>query len=408
MSLFDVLNGVDNCRETVIEWQKNLVSIKALGPENGGEGEFEKAKYVKSILQEIGFEDIRQIDAPDDRVPSGVRPNLLATIPGKDEQRTLWIFAHMDVVPEGDLQHWNSDPFTLKVDGDKLIGRGVEDNHQGLVSGLLAVKTLKEAGVMPNMNVGLAIVADEETGSRYGLEYVLKHHKELFRKDDLIIVPDAGDPQGETIEVSEKSILWIKFVVKGVQCHASTPQFGVNAHRAAAHLAVALDELYQLFPAKNELYDTPTSTFEPTKKESNVPNINTIPAEDVFYFDCRILPDYSLDDVQKTIQEIVDKTARQFNVAIEMSFPQREEAAPPTPADAPVVRLLAAAIQRVKQKEAKIIGIGGGTVAAFFRRAGLPAVVWSTIEDTCHQPNEISLISSTLSDAKVLTATFIL
>ncbi len=404
MSLYEILNRIDDCRDTVIEWQKQLVSIKALGPENGGEGEYEKAKYVKSLLQEIGFDEITQIDAPDDRVPSGVRPNLLATLTGKDQQRTLWILAHMDVVPEGDLKHWHSDPFTLKVDGDKLIGRGVEDNHQGLVSGLLAVKALREAGAASNMNVGLAIVADEETGSRYGLEYVLKHHKEMFRENDLIIVPDAGDPQGETIEVAEKSILWIRFIVKGKQCHASTPQFGVNAHRAAAHLAVELDKLYELFPAKDDLYDTPTSTFEPTKKESNVPNINTIPAEDIFYLDCRILPHYSLDDVQKKIREIADKIAGQFNVEIAMSYPQREEAAPPTPPDAPVVRLLAEAIRKVNQKEAKIIGIGGGTVAAFFRRAGLPAVVWSTLEDTCHQPNEISLISSTLSDAKVLTA----
>lgn len=404
MSPLDVLNLIDNYRDAVIEWQKNLVSIKALGPENGGFGEIEKAQYVKSVLEEIGFDDIKQIDAPDDRVPSGIRPNLIALLKGKDQSRTLWIMAHMDVVPEGDVQKWHSDPFVLKVDGDKLFGRGVEDNHQGLVSGLLAAKFLKEAGIMPNVNLGLAIVADEETGSGYGLDYLLKTHRQMFKEEDLIIVPDAGDASGRTIEVSEKSILWVKFVTTGKQCHASTPQFGVNAHRAAAHLVVELDKLHELFPASDAVYDTPTSTFEPTKKESNVPNINTIPGDDVFYLDCRILPEYSLADVEQAIRSMVDKISNEFNVTIDMSFPQKEEAAPPTSSDAPVARLLSEAIRAVKKQDAQIIGIGGGTVAALFRRAGIPAVVWSTLEDTCHQPNEVSLISSTLSDAKVIAA----
>ena len=46
---------------------------------------------------------------------------------------TLWTVGHMDVVPVGDLNLWSGDPFTLRVDGDTLIGRGVEDNHQGIV-----------------------------------------------------------------------------------------------------------------------------------------------------------------------------------------------------------------------------------------------------------------------------------
>ena len=51
----------------------------------------------------------------------------------------------------------------------------------------------------------------------------------------------------------------------------------------------------------------------------------------------------------------------------------RQEAAAPTPTDSPVVEVLARAIKAVKGLEAKPMGIGGGTVAAFFRKAGLPA-----------------------------------
>ena len=406
-SLENVLKRIDEYRDVLIDWQKNLVSIKALGPESGGDGELEKSHYVLKLLNDIGFDDIETIEAPDERVSSKTRPNFLAKIYGENRHRTVWVLSHMDVVPEGDLKFWHSNPFELVVDGDKLIGRGVEDNHQGLVCGFLAAKALREEGIMPKVNVGLAIVADEENGSKFGLDYVLKHHAQHFGKNDLIIVPDAGDPEGRTIEVSEKSIMWIRFHVKGKQCHASTPQFGINAHRAAANLAVQLDKLYGLFPDKDDVYDTPYSTFEPTKKEANVPNINTIPAEDVFYLDCRILPNYALKDVEKAILEIVQDVQIKFKVEIDISYPQKEQAAPPTSADAPVAQALALAIQKVKNKQPETIGIGGGTVASFFRRQGLPAVVWGTIADTCHQPNEYALISNTLDDAKVLATVFL-
>lgn len=398
---------IDTYTDQLIEWQKHLVSIQAIGPENGGEGEVQKSLYVKTILKDIGFDEVLGFNAPDDRVPGNIRPNIAAKIFGNDPQTTVWILAHLDVVPAGDLKYWQSDPFQLVVDGDKLVGRGVEDNHQGLVSALLAVKALREHGVTPSKNVGLVIVSDEESGSQYGLEYLLKHHQDVFKPDDLIIVPDAGDPKGITLEVSEKSIMWIKFHIKGTQCHASTPQFGINAHRAAAHLAVELDSLYSSFPIKDNVYDTPYSTFEPTKKEANVPNINTIPGEDVFYLDCRILPDYTIAQVEEAIHQSIEKVKKRFQVEIDISFPQKEQAAPPTANDAPVVQTLARAIRDVKAKDPQIVGIGGGTVASFFRRAGFPAVVWGTIADTCHQPNEYALISNTLDDAKVLSHVFV-
>ncbi|MCK5488242.1 MAG: M20/M25/M40 family metallo-hydrolase, partial [Desulfobacterales bacterium] len=78
-----------------------------------------------------------------------------------------------------------------------------------------------------------------------------------------------------------------------------------------------------------------------------------------------------------------------------------------TSPDAPVVKALIKAIRKVTGKDAKPMGIGGGTVAAFFRKAGLPAAVWSTISDTAHQPNEYCLISNILTDAKILACLYL-
>ena len=101
-----------------------------------------------------------------------------------------------------------------------MIGRGVEDNQGGLAAAVMTLKAFIEAGVQPERPIA-CFVADEETGSVYGLSYLIKNHRDVFRKDDLIIIPDSGNPLGTEIEVAEKSILWVQVRTIGKQTHGS-------------------------------------------------------------------------------------------------------------------------------------------------------------------------------------------
>jgi len=403
----DIFDHLEKYRKDIVEIQTKLTSIPALGPENGGDGEAEKAEYIKTLLEELQYDNLEELNAPDDRVKAGYRPNLLVKIKGKSDKKTIWVMSHMDIVPPGDLTLWNTDPYQVVEKDGILYGRGVEDNHQGFISSLLAVRALREKNILPEYDVCLAIVSDEEMGSGYGIEYVLKKAKDHFRPEDLIIIPDAGSPDGSMIEVAEKSICWIKCETIGKQTHGSTPEKGINAHNAAAHFIVKLNELYHLYDKNDPLFDPPISTFEPTKKENNVPNINTIPGEDIIYFDCRILPDYTVEAFQKQIREWADEIENKFGVTIKLSYPQILSAPPSTPSDAPVAQALKIAIKEVMGREAKAMGIGGGTVAAYFRQEGLPAVCWSTIDDTAHEPNESCRIGNVINDARVFVHVFL-
>ena len=129
-------------------------------------------------------------------------------------------------------------------------------------------------------------MADEEFGSEYGIKYLLREHKELFKNDDLILIPDGGDSDGQTIEVAEKNILWLKVHTVGLQSHGSMPEKGKNAYLAACDLALRLNALENIFNAEDELFTPSKSTFQPTKKEANVDTVNIIPGDDVFYMDC--------------------------------------------------------------------------------------------------------------------------
>jgi succinyl-diaminopimelate desuccinylase len=152
----------------VLELQKNLTAIPAIGPDNHGEGEAKKALYLLKILRKLGLTEIQEINADDERVPAGFRPNLAVRLPGKSRQ-TLWVVGHMDVVPPGDASLWKSPPFELRQDGDLLYGRGVEDNQQAIVSALLVLKTVLDLKFVPDLSLGVLLVSDEETHSTHGL-----------------------------------------------------------------------------------------------------------------------------------------------------------------------------------------------------------------------------------------------
>ncbi len=374
-------------RDDMIDIQRRMVEIPALSADNGGDGEYRKSREMIKILNEYEINDIEEYNCPDDTVPDKVRPNLVGRIKGKDSSKTLWIMSHLDVVPAGELSLWDSDPFVLKVESDRVIGRGVEDNHIGIVMSMIGAKYLTDNNITPFCDIGLLFVADEETGSLRGLNYVLEN-TDIFKSDDLFWVPDSGSPEGAAIEIAEKSIMWLKFKIKGKQCHASRPSLGINAMKAGAELIVSLDGLHQEFSKTDPLYTPPHSTFEPTKKERNVDNVNTIPGDDIFYFDCRILPDYKVDDVMAFISRNVDKIVEKYGVTVDISSLQEVIAPPPTPEDSEVVDRLRSAIQHVLKTEPKVMGIGGGTVASFFRRKGFPVAVYTKIDEVAHSPNE--------------------
>ncbi|MCX8160239.1 MAG: M20 family metallo-hydrolase [Candidatus Saccharicenans sp.] len=397
---------LESFRDQMVELQMKLCAIPAIAPASGGEGEARKAEFLEAYLRQNGITDLKVIKAPDVDAPSGYRPNILALYRGLNSSRTIWVMSHLDVVPPGELSQWRGDPFKAWVEKGRIYGRGVEDNQQDMVASIFAVKALIAENLKPSYDVGLVLVADEETGSKKGIEYVL-NNTEVFRKDDLIIVPDAGNSHGTMIEVAEKSILWLKVRTLGRQAHGSTPEKGINSFKAASFLITELESLYKIFDKKERLFNPPISTFEPTKKEANVPNINTIPGEDVFYMDCRILPLYEVDQVLKTAGKIAAGIEKKFKVKIEIEIVQKAPAAPPTSPRAPVVQALKKAVRDVYHREARAMGIGGGTVAALFRRAGFPAACWSRLDETAHMPNEYCIIDNMVGDAKVFAHIFV-
>jgi len=403
-----LFSWIDNSIDLAIDLQTGLTKHPAISPESDGEGELDKCLFLESWLTSHGITKLERFDAPDPRAKGGLRPNLIATIDGNSNEKEgkLWIMSHIDVVPPGDEKLWNSNPWTVVIDKDfplgvRLIGRGVEDNQQGMVSSVLTALAFIKQGLKPHRTIKLLFSADEEVGSVYGIDWIIKNHQDLFNKNDMVLIPDGGDLKGECIEIAEKNIYWVRFNIIGKQAHGARPDEGANAFLAGCDLALRLhNELSAKFNDINKMFDPNYSTFQPTKKEANVPNINTIPGEDVFYMDMRILPHYSKESVFSCIENIINDIQNKYHITANYTLIQSTQSIP-TSADSAIVKELSAAASEIYNVSTHPIGIGGGTMAAFLRNIGIDCAVWTKTQKSLHQPNEYVLLNDIIGDAKV-------
>jgi acetylornithine deacetylase/succinyl-diaminopimelate desuccinylase-like protein len=173
-----------------------------------GEGMQECAKMVERMLQKTGF-STRMILEKDGN------PVVYGEIRSKKSKRTLLFYDHYDVQPPEPLEEWKFGPFSGKVHGGRIYGRGTSDNKGNLVSRMKAVEAFVEtAGEVP-VSVKFLVEGEEEIGSPH-LEPVLRKHRDLFYSDATIWEFGGTNHEGRPeIYLGLKGVLSMELRSKG-------------------------------------------------------------------------------------------------------------------------------------------------------------------------------------------------
>lgn len=396
-----MLESIEAAREDAARMMCEMIAIPAIAPEIGGDGEAKRADYLMKCLR--GFDSVTRVSVPDHSNPKIMRPSILARKNGK-QRGTVWIIAHTDTVPAGNLADWKTDPFKGIYQDGKVYGRGAEDNGQSVISSIIASRCI-EKGTLNGMSLGLALVADEEAASQMGIVYLLDEG--YFSADDIFLVPDWGSPGGRQIEINEKSLIWLDVQVIGKSTHGSTPEKGINAFRVGSqYLTDLMDTFAREFPASDPKFLPPQSTFEPTKADATVLNVNTIPGSYHFCMDIRVLPSYSVDRVLAVAKEVAARHAQASGADIRVSEMQRHVSGGESSTLTKVYVALSDAVEEVTGRRPQPVGVGGATCANFFRARGYNAYVWECGGGTLHGPNEYVVMDNLLTDAKVFATLF--
>jgi succinyl-diaminopimelate desuccinylase len=101
-----LFHEIEQLQAEMVKTLMTLIRLPAIGPENGGDGETQKAEKLNQILHNTDFDKIERYDVEDSRVSSGKRPNIIAYCRGQTDAKRLRIITHLDVVPPGEEQTW--------------------------------------------------------------------------------------------------------------------------------------------------------------------------------------------------------------------------------------------------------------------------------------------------------------
>jgi acetylornithine deacetylase/succinyl-diaminopimelate desuccinylase-like protein len=177
-------------------------------------------RYLTARLADRDDLDVRVLGPDPDRA------NLVVRFPGRGVAPPLLLHAHSDVVPVTG-QQWRHPPFDGALIDGEVWGRGAIDMKGGLAMMLSALTRLHESGQRPAGDVVLAVVADEEAGSRVGAGYLVRQHPELFAGIRCAIGEEGGagielgGRRFHPIVVAEKRAGWLRVTLRGPGGHGS-------------------------------------------------------------------------------------------------------------------------------------------------------------------------------------------
>lgn len=222
-----------------VQIARDLIRIDT---QNWGEGkanpERPAAEYVADYLTTLGVKSKMYESAPG-------RTTLIARIAGnRPELPALVLHGHLDVVP-AQAEDWTVDPFAGEIRDGMLWGRGAVDMKDMDAMMLTAIAELLRSGERPNRDVILAFFADEENGSVYGSDWMVKHHPEVFDGAGSALSEVGGysvyfgDQRAYLLQTGEKSFDWVRLRAQGTAGHGS----GLGENNPVVMLSEAVAKL---------------------------------------------------------------------------------------------------------------------------------------------------------------------
>jgi len=167
-----VLKFVDNNLNGLVSQLQILIRQSSVSAKN--EGIEECAKLVAKIMKKSG------IPSEILRLKKGIAPVVYGEVRSKkNPDKTILFYNHYDVQPAEPFDLWDDEPFSGKIRGNKIFGRGSSDDKGELITRIKAVEAyLKATGDVP-CNVKFVVEGEEETGSAHIDKYLIKFKKKF-------------------------------------------------------------------------------------------------------------------------------------------------------------------------------------------------------------------------------------
>ena len=308
-----ILNAVDNLFDEQAEFLVELISH----PSTRG-NEQSAQTFMAETLAKRGYSvDQWQIDVSDISHLPGFSPvignyddavNVVGTHRSNTGKgRSLILNGHMDVVPEGPLDMWDTPPYEPHVDDGWMYGRGAGDMKAGLASNLYSLEALRTCGFVPAADVFFQSVVEEECTGNGALACLQRGYQA-----DAALIPE---PFAESLVTAQVGVLWFQVHLKGLPTHVAYAGSGANAIEAAVPLIDALHRMEARWNAEDSKHPDYAHVHHPLNL--NVGKIeggdwtSSVPAWCVFDVRMGLYPGQDMVTAKAEIEEVLMAAAQE-------------------------------------------------------------------------------------------------
>lgn len=385
------------------EAEQALVEYLRIDTTNPPGNETAGAAFLRGLLVEAGID--AQLVGADPK-----RQAVYARLDSGTDEKALLLLSHIDVVP-ADARAWRNPPFSGKIEGGYIWGRGALDIKSLTIAELMAVLDLKRRGAKLRRDVVFLAVPDEELGGMNGAKMLLDKYPQLFENVGYVINEGGSNETAVDrvlfwgIEVQQKVPLWLRVRAGARGGHGAAPSTtgGASAKLIRALTAIeGIETPYRLTPivaqtaaiAANERKDGRGNLLRMIREPLDVPRIerdlppgyrallrdtitlttleagsvvNVVPSSAYGELDIRLLPGTRPDDMLNRVRAAAGEHA-------EVEVILAGEPAPASPIGGPLYDAIADAFRAAAPGSAVAPVVAPGTSdSRFFRARGMVA-----------------------------------
>ena len=289
-------------QERVLALTCLLIERESVTPDDAG-----CQAIIGTRLRNIGFQ-IQEFEA------HGVS-NLWASI-GKNGNHLLFA-GHTDVVPAGNLEEWDSHPFTPTLREGKLFGRGASDMKASLASMVVAAEDLVENDEIGSGRISFLITSDEEGPAVHGTKFAIEQLSKRGVRPDFCIVgePSSTKKLGDTIRCGRRGSINAHLQIKGIQGHVAYPN---DARNPIHESAVAIYNLISKRWDEGNDYFPPTS-LQFSNVQAGTGATNVIPSSASYHFNIRFNDEQTVEGIQSWVADELERHNIEFEITWQLS-----------------------------------------------------------------------------------------